>query len=187
MSKPPLPRPRSSAAVLTTTSSPGSTGPVSGSYESAARWRPPTSTVISAAGPLRSTDTTLPRRGVADDAERDVEHRLERVHGHRLVRLVGATRAVGDVQALEPARLERVGVAPAARGDEARLDPGLLERARGDRHARGALREPEAAEQLLYVDLHVARAVCRGLGHRVDDLARHCGGALVVDRAGLAL
>src|SRR5438094_1815412 len=73
-----------------------------------------------AAGPAGS-------RALGDNPERYVEHRLERLHGHALVRLVVALGAVGDVEAGQPGGYEDVRVAAAARRDVARLDSQCVE------------------------------------------------------------
>src|SRR6478736_3411684 len=135
-SNPPEPSPRSRACVLTTTSSPSATGPVSCGYATQAR--PSTSTRASPS--CRScTAVTTPRRRLSgtrflEERERDVHHRLEVGDRDVLVRAVDVRHPVREIDAGEAAQDEDVRVRPAA---AERVD-GLVTRAL----ERGA-REPD--------------------------------------------
>ena len=77
--------------------------------------------------PIRSNAISGPQ---LHEGERHVEDLFERVDRHRLVRLVVALRAVGQVDDGEPGGNQRVGVAAPAGGDVHGLDPAGIERRR---------------------------------------------------------
>src|SRR6266542_6367503 len=113
MSKPPDPSPSSRAWTLTTTSSPSSTGPVSRGY---AMHGTPSTSKRTSSGIRSTTALTQPRRRLSaiargvDQAERDLDHRLQIVDGDPLGRRVDVDHAVREVDALEAAFVEDVRV-----------------------------------------------------------------------------
>ena len=126
-------------------------------------------------------------RRLRHERHRHLEHRLERVHGHRLVGLVVALGAVREVHHRQARRDEDVGVAAAAGVDVDGLDAVLLERGRRHLDRRRGARQPVAPEQALDRGLDVALEVGGRLGERVHHLAHHLAGALGVEAARLEL
>ena len=127
----------------------------------------------------------MPSADSLHDRERHVEHRLERVDRDRLVGLMVALGAVGQVEHRQSAGDQGVGVAAAAGVDVDGLDPARLERSRGGLDQGRAALELVAAEQALDGGLNVALGVARRLGGGVDDRAHDLAGAGVVETARL--
>src|SRR5215211_9497713 len=188
-SNPPEPSPRSSASVLTITSSPSATSPISRESAHAGRSRPSTSTRRG------SVETTTPRRSLSTSALRggrrnrlaNVEHLDDPPRRHALLRGVVRLGPVREQHGVEAGGAERVRIAPPAGGELARLVPASLERPLGDRDRRRRRPRPVAAEHLGHVEVEVAVALVRrpraGVHHRPDRV----GGLRLVDAPGLAL
>src|SRR4051812_46779292 len=79
---------------------------------------------------------TMPRLSESgiDQRERHVDHRLEICNGDPLVGRVDVDHPVREIEALQPALVEDVGVRRAAAQDEANLAAGPSERVRRNAH-----------------------------------------------------
>src|SRR5919109_4869664 len=132
-SKPPEPRPSSSAWTFTMTSSPSATGPVKRGYAMHARPSTSRRTRPSFRSPML---VTVPRRRLStacglDELERHSEHPVQVVHRDLLVGCVDVSHPVGEVHAGEAALVEDVRVRPAADFHGSRRETCAFERGEG--------------------------------------------------------
>src|SRR5918994_7272056 len=184
--KPPLPSASSRACTFTSTSSWSATGPVNRGY--AMQGTPSTSRRTSPS--TRSTiAVTIPRLSVSgiDDRERDLDHRLEVVHGDVLVGRVDLRHPVGEVEALQAALVEDVRVGRAAGRLETDVVTGALERTQ--RELDDGIVSPEAVARVVGRDLRleVALGEARRERRRLEHLLEHVRDLAVVQRANLRL
>src|SRR5215212_2617847 len=146
-SKPPDPSPSARACTLTTTSSPTSTSPVVRGYathgepSTSSRTRSPRCSV---------TAVTCPRLSESgiEERERHVDHRFEIGDRDVLVRRVDLGHPVREVDALEAALVEDVGVGGATRERVRDVEAGARERIRCERDGAIVPREAIAAVAL---------------------------------------
>src|SRR5215212_1732283 len=160
------------------TSSPSATGPVSSGY---ATHGTPSTSQRTRSSCRSAIPVTVPRRrltGIASglhERERDIDHPLEVGDRDPLVRRMDVRHSVGEIDALQPALVEDVGVGAAAAQAVARLETALLERSRGEPHRLVVALEPVAARARIDLGLDVAitELRCEGdrLEHLLDELA----------------
>ena len=124
-------------------------------------------------------------RRLLQQDERDVEHPLERGHRDALGRLVVALGAVGEVDAREAGRLQRVGVRPSAGLDPPRLVAAGAQGRLGGGQLGRALAHLEAGEELLAHDVDVALGLGGAVVQGVDHLGHDVLDARGVERARL--
>src|SRR6478672_1775793 len=170
MSKPPVPSSSSRARVLTITSSPSATGPVSRGY--ATHGRPSTSSRDRPS--TRSTTAVIrPRLSVSissgiDQRKRYFHHPLEVCHGDALVGRVNVLHAVRQVETRQSPLVEDVRVGCAAAEPVRRLVAALFERRVSDPHDGIVRLEAIALVALRHLRLDLAGLEPRRKGENVD-------------------